>query len=218
MNSTTVATVFAAGLAMASLAAGGIALWLYRRNTLATPAPTQRPTNPPRKHAASGSDKAPPWFAESFDLFGSSDRAGSSDRPAAPEQPRAADPPASKARDPDRTAAHQAELDAQLEQQRRATEPAAAPTARAVEPTNRKRRYRVRAGQPIEIEIGSVPLGAVWRSSRADVRVRVIEQRGDRLRFVLDGPGGDVNLGLVQDGVKRPKAVRSWKFELCEAA
>jgi hypothetical protein len=242
MNSTTVATVVAAGLAMASLAAGGIALWLHRRGTLATPPTPQRPTNPePRKRASSMRDEAPSAFEESFsDLGGSPERGAREPSPAKP-------PPYGKSPDreapkpwpvdPNRFAARQAELDAELERQRRASEvqpleprpspastkvrtssAAAAPTSRAVEPINRKRRYSVRPGQPIEVVVGDAPPGTVWRSSRNDVEVQVIEHRGERLRFTLHGPSGDVNVGLVQDGVKRPRAVRSWKFELCDAA
>ncbi len=244
MNSTTVATVVAAGLAMASLVAGGVALWLHRRSKLApqpVPSAPQRPSNPePRKRAPNVSDETQRGFQESFgDLFGAPSRDVHEPPPATP--PPSAKPPAPEARkpwpvDPDRFAARQAELDFEFERQQRATEaptpeprcspapiqvrtspPAAAPTSRAVEPTNRKHRYPVRQGEPIEVVIGDVPPGVLWRPSRNDVRVQVIEQRGDRLRFMLHGPSGDVNVGLVQEGVKRPKAVRSWKFALCDA-
>jgi hypothetical protein len=239
MNSTTVATVVAAGLAMASLAAGGIALWLHRRSKLqAPPAPQPTPTNPePRRRPPIMRDETPSWFRDPFTADAPAESAPGASEADQARASEARPPPESSRAGPrhEPDADHQVELE--LGRQRpapevptlehrgspawtqvRTTPPAAAPTSLAVEPTKRKRRYPVRPGQPIEVVIGDAPPGTKWRPSRDDVQVQVIEQRGDRLRFTLHGPIGDVNVGLVQDGVKRPKAIRSWKFELCNAA
>jgi hypothetical protein len=176
-------------------------------------------------------DESPSEFEEPFgDLFGSRKRDVA--EPPAAKPPPSTKPPDREAPrpwpvDPDRYAARQAELDAELERQLRATEPpeprrspasTKVRTSRTVEPINRKHRYMVRPGQPIEVVVGDAPPGAKWKPSRNDVEVQLIERHGDRLCFTLHGPSGNVNVGLVQDGVKRPKAIRSWKFELSDAA
>lgn len=238
MNSTTAATVIAAGLALATLAAGGLALWLYARSKTVGSLPEQRPTTPPCSTATRPRPDEPvaptptaepePAANEPAPSERPSTRSSASTQATAPPSRERAGPSSGffgsgsylATHEPDLAPLHsgdQTELDLSLGSTRGAAalRPRSADT---VQPVNRKRRYTIHEGQSIELKMGDAPPGAVLRPSRDNVEFEEIERAGDRIRFALHGPAGDVNVILVQEGGKRDKVIRNWKFDLREAA
>ena len=84
---------------------------------------------------------------------------------------------------------------------------------------NRRRRYPIEPRARIELRPPRLPANATWTSSRDDVRLEILEQRGEHLLVALDGPAGDVKIALLDaDAQPRPRPVGSWKFKLVEQA
>lgn len=89
-------------------------------------------------------------------------------------------------------------------------------------PKTRRKRYRVGAGDLIELRpdtVPELPADSTWQPSRPDVTLRIVEQDDSRSVVALDGPAGEVNIALLAPTKKgQPRTVCSWKFEIVEKA
>lgn len=89
-------------------------------------------------------------------------------------------------------------------------------------PKTRLKRYRVGAGDLIELRpdtIPELPPDSIWQPSRTDVTLRIVEQDASRSVVALDGPAGEVNIALVTPTKRgQPRTVCCWKFEIVESA
>ncbi len=87
-------------------------------------------------------------------------------------------------------------------------------------PENRRKRYRVGAGDLISLRPRKPISGACrWRVSRDDVELNILEEDDQRVLVALGGSPGEVNVALlVPDPKNELRPVCSWKFELVASA